>query len=192
MTWSLTFTFTLCVCVGGRRWSFLQKWLHLHSFLFQQLLRHNILQRNWTIPLLAWKLLKRSTFTQTNSELPPFHVLTCISNTSCCCFYLGIVPRAHVLKKSALLLHLPHAIVVRLLVRKTAVVISIPETADPFCVWAVTILVGRIFHPGRSHGCCPVRATEGSLLPCGRYLLAALTGNKEGSIALIMIYNGKK
>ncbi len=26
-----------------------------------------------------------------------------------------------------------------------------------------------------------VRATEGSLLPCGRYLLAPLTGNKEGS-----------
>ncbi len=32
------------------------------------------------------------------------------------------------------------------------------------------ILVGRIFHPGRSHGCCPGRTTGGSL-PCGRYLL---------------------
>ncbi len=30
-------------------------------------------------------------------------------------------------------------------------------------------LVGRIFHPGRRHGWCPVRATEGSL-PCWRYL----------------------
>ncbi len=33
-----------------------------------------------------------------------------------------------------------------------------------------SILVGKIFHPGRSHGCCPVRTTGGSLL-CRRYLL---------------------
>ncbi len=48
------------------------------------------------------------------------------------------------------------------------------------------ILVGRIFHPGQSHGCCPVRATGGSL-PCGRYILAPLTGNKEGSMGLMVL-----
>ncbi len=32
-----------------------------------------------------------------------------------------------------------------------------------------------------SLGCCPIHATGGSLLPCGRYLLASLTGNREGS-----------
>ncbi len=48
------------------------------------------------------------------------------------------------------------------------------------------ILVGRIFHPGRSRGCCPVRATGGPL-PCGRYLLAPLTGSKEGSSSLMVL-----
>ncbi len=48
------------------------------------------------------------------------------------------------------------------------------------------ILVGRIFYPGRSHGCCPVRATGGSP-PCGRYLLAPLNGNKEGSKCLLVL-----
>ncbi len=42
-------------------------------------------------------------------------------------------------------------------------------------------LVGRIFHPRQIHGCCPVRATGGSQLR-GRYLLASLTGNREGSL----------
>ncbi len=40
--------------------------------------------------------------------------------------------------------------------------------------------MGRVFHPGRSHGCCPVCALWG-LLPCERCLLAPVTGNKEGS-----------
>ncbi len=44
-----------------------------------------------------------------------------------------------------------------------------------------SILLGRVFHLGRSHGCCPVRA-KGSSRPCGRCLLAPLTGNKEGSM----------
>ncbi len=35
--------------------------------------------------------------------------------------------------------------------------------------------------------CCPARATENSLLPCGRYLLAPLTGNKEGSTGLVVL-----
>ncbi len=37
------------------------------------------------------------------------------------------------------------------------------------------IMVGKVVHPVQSHGYCPVRATGGSL-PCGRYLLAPLTG----------------
>ncbi len=45
------------------------------------------------------------------------------------------------------------------------------------------IHIGRIFHPGRSRGFCPVRATGGSL-PCGRYLLAPLTGTKKEARAL--------
>ncbi len=45
------------------------------------------------------------------------------------------------------------------------------------------ILVSRIFHPGRSHGCSPDCATGGSLL-CGRYLLAPLSGKKKGARAL--------
>ncbi len=49
-----------------------------------------------------------------------------------------------------------------------------------------SILVGRIFHPGCSHGCCSVRATRVSL-PCGRYLLAPLTGNKERSKSLTVL-----
>ncbi len=36
-----------------------------------------------------------------------------------------------------------------------------------------------IVHPGRSHGCCPVRATESSL-PSRRYLPASPMGIKEG------------
>ncbi len=48
------------------------------------------------------------------------------------------------------------------------------------------ILVGSIFHLGRSHGCCPVRGTGGSL-PCGRYLLATLTGIKDGSKGLMVL-----
>ncbi len=47
-------------------------------------------------------------------------------------------------------------------------------------------LVGRIFYPGRSHGCYPVRATGGSL-PCGRYLPAPFTGKKEGSKSLMVL-----
>ncbi len=43
-----------------------------------------------------------------------------------------------------------------------------------------SILVGKNFHPGRSRGCCPVRAT-GSSLPCGRYLLYPFKVNLEGS-----------
>ncbi len=44
----------------------------------------------------------------------------------------------------------------------------------------------RIFHSGRSHGCCSVHAT-GCSLPCGRYLLAPLTRNNEGSKSLIVL-----
>ncbi len=47
-------------------------------------------------------------------------------------------------------------------------------------------LVGRILHPGRSHGCCLVRAAGGSL-PCGRYLLAPVTENKEESKCLMVL-----
>ncbi len=47
--------------------------------------------------------------------------------------------------------------------------------------WAT--LVGSVVNPPRSHGCCPIRATGGSL-PCGRYLLAPLTANQEGSKGL--------
>ncbi len=46
--------------------------------------------------------------------------------------------------------------------------------------------MGWIFHPGRGHGCYLVRATGGSL-PCRRYLLAPLTGNKEGSKGLMVL-----
>ncbi len=47
------------------------------------------------------------------------------------------------------------------------------------------ILFGRTFHPLRSRGCCPVRAT-GCSLPCGRYYLAPLTGNKEENKELLV------
>ncbi len=48
-------------------------------------------------------------------------------------------------------LHLPHAIVVRLHVRKSNVVILTPETAVTVGVCEQQpILVGRIFHPGRA------------------------------------------
>ncbi len=40
--------------------------------------------------------------------------------------------------------------------------------------------------PSLSVGCCPVRATGGSL-PCGRYLFAPLTGNKEESKCLTVL-----
>ncbi len=43
-----------------------------------------------------------------------------------------------------------------------------------------------IFHPRWSHEGCPVRATGGAL-PCGRYLLASLTGNEEGSRSLMVL-----
>ncbi len=71
-----------------------------------------------------------------------------------------------------------HAIVVRLHVGKTNVVTLTPKT--------VGAVIGKIFHPGRSHGWCPVRATGGSL-PCGRKLPAPLTGNKEGSKGLMVL-----
>ncbi len=48
------------------------------------------------------------------------------------------------------------------------------------------ILVGRVFYPGWSHGCWPVRAT-GVALPCGRYLLVPLTLNKQGSSGLMVL-----
>ncbi len=54
-------------------------------------------------------------------------------------------------------------------------------------MFAVTELystrIGVINHSGRRHGYCLVRAT-GASLPCGRYLLAPLTGNKDGSKAV--------
>ncbi len=75
-------------------------------------------------------------------------------------------------------LHLPHAIVVRLCVGKTYVVILTPKT--------VGAVIGKIFHPWRNHGCYPVRATGGSL-PCGRKLPAPLTGNNEGSKGLMVL-----
>ncbi len=75
-------------------------------------------------------------------------------------------------------LHLPHVIVERLHDRKSNVVILTPETAVTVGVREQQpILVGRIFHP--------VRATGGSL-PCGRYWLAPLTGNKEGCKCLLV------
>ncbi len=43
------------------------------------------------------------------------------------------------------------------------------------------ILIGSIFNPGLSRGRYPVRATRDSL-PRIRYLLASLTGNKDGSM----------
>ncbi len=96
---------------------------------------------------------------------------------SCCCC-LGIAPRAQVERLvtsplSVTRLHQSHAIVVRLHVRKSNVVTLTPETVDT---------VGRIFHLG----CCLVRATGGSL-PCRRYLLAPLTGNKEESKCLMVL-----
>ncbi len=43
------------------------------------------------------------------------------------------------------------------------------------------ILVGRIAHLARSHEYCSLRTTGDSLL-CERYLLAPLTGTKEGNM----------
>ncbi len=56
-------------------------------------------------------------------------------------------------------------------VHKLGVAILTPEAVGSFGVRAEAILVSRIFHPKRSHGCCLILATEGSL-PCGRYLIA--------------------
>ncbi len=47
------------------------------------------------------------------------------------------------------------------------------------------ILVGTICHPGRSHEWWQVCAT-GDPLPCGRYTLAPLNGNFEGSMGLVV------
>ncbi len=74
--------------------------------------------------------------------------------------------------------HLPHAIVVRLQGRKSNVVYLTPETAD-----TVGVLVRRIFHPGRS----TMDVAWSVPLPCGRYFLVPLTGNKEGSKSLILL-----
>ncbi len=46
---------------------------------------------------------------------------------------------------------------------------------------AVPVGVSRI------HGCCPVRATGGSLLPCGRYLLAPLAENTKGGKGVMVL-----
>ncbi len=83
-------------------------------------------------------------------------------------------------------LHLPHAIVVRLHVRKATLLSSHRKRRSQKVYDQKPILVGRIFHLGRSHRCCPVRATGGSL-PCGRYLLAPLNGNKEGNKCLMVL-----
>ncbi len=56
-------------------------------------------------------------------------------------------------------LHLLHSIVVRLHVHKADVVILPMETVGTMVFEQQHILVGRTFYPGRSHGCCPVRAT---------------------------------
>ncbi len=51
-------------------------------------------------------------------------------------------------------------------------------------IFIITIFFCEIITPAfaegfpRSHGCCPVCATGGAL-PCGRYLHAPLTGDKE-------------
>ncbi len=76
-------------------------------------------------------------------------------------------------------LRLQRTIVTRLYVRKVDVVIFAPKTVGQICV-------GKIVHLGRTHECCLVRTTGGSLL-CGRYLLAPLTGNEEGSFELVVI-----
>ncbi len=83
-------------------------------------------------------------------------------------------------------LHQPHALIVRLHVRKSNVLILTPELHSQLVFEQWPIHVGRLFHPGQSHGCCPVRATGGSL-PCGRHLLATLNGNKEGSRCLMVL-----
>ncbi len=56
-----------------------------------------------------------------------------------------------------------------------------PHTGNGGLSWclssSLSVMVG-LFHPGRSHGCCPGRATEGSPL-CGRYLLAGIKKGHE-------------
>ncbi len=48
------------------------------------------------------------------------------------------------------------------------------------------ILDRSIFLPERSHGYCPIRATRGSL-PRRHYLLDSSTGNKDGSMELMVL-----
>ncbi len=48
------------------------------------------------------------------------------------------------------------------------------------------ILVGRIFRPGRNHGCCSVHTTGGSQSR-GRSLLAPLTVNEKGNKELTVL-----
>ncbi len=73
-------------------------------------------------------------------------------------------------------LHLPHSIVV---------ILNVPllSSHQDRRAWLgfdqEPILVGWIFYPGRNH--------RGSM-PCGCYLLAPLTGNREGNMWLILFW----
>ncbi len=78
-------------------------------------------------------------------------------------------------------LHLPHAIVLLSCTRIKSM--SLPGNGGHhWCLSrSISLSVGVSIH-----GCCPVRATGGSPL-YGHYLLAPLTGNKEGRKGLIVL-----
>ncbi len=109
-----------------------------------------------------------------------------------CC--LSFVPRAQLLKKSAWLLHqigdkAPPTALDRSEIARTLNCHCYPHPENSehrWCLSSSLSFIGRIFYPGRNHGCCPVRATWVPL-PCGRHLLAPLTKNKEGSKSLMVL-----
>ncbi len=79
--------------------------------------------------------------------------------------WLGMTSGAQLLKNSSWLLHLIGDEAPPILLRKLLVHLVLMHSPT---------LVSRIVHPGWSDGCCPVRATGGSL-PRGRCLLPPLT-----------------
>ncbi len=94
----------------------------------------------------------------------------CINTRGC---YFGIAQRAQLLKKSTCLLHLIGG--------KAPLAARCISEVVQYVVILTSESAFKHPGPGWSHGCCPT----GGSLPCGRYLLAPLNGNKEESKCLM-------
>ncbi len=103
----------------------------------------------------------------------------------CCCCCLGMAPTAQLFKKGAWCFTLiddkaPPAARDSSEVASTLNRRCYPHTGNGGLSWRLRSspsLSWRTFYQGRSHECCPVRTTGGSL-PCQRYLSATLTRNE--------------